>query len=72
MHIFRNPPRAWALLPLGLYLFVAFIRNGPLQELGLPFIGPWTWIRQAYLTGPVELHFYPLQLPPSPFLVHHY
>ena len=72
MHIFRNPSRTWALLSLGFYLFVAFIHNGPLQELGLPFIDPWTWIRQAYLIGPVGLHFYPLQLHPSPLLVHHY
>ena len=34
--------------------------------MGLPFFGPWTWIRQAHLSGP---HFYPLQLPPSPLLV---
>ena len=61
MRIFRNPPRAWTLLPLGFYLFVVFIHNGPLHELGLPFIGPWTWIRQAHLTGPIGLHFYPLQ-----------
>ena len=53
-------------------LFVAFIHNGPLQELGLSFIDPWTWIRQAHLTRSVRFHFYPLQLSPSPFLVHHY
>ena len=42
------------------------IHNGPLHELGLPFIGPWTWIRQAHFTRPVRLYFYLLQLPPSP------
>ena len=46
------------LLALGLcfllrfYLFVVFIHNGPLHELGLPFIGPWTWTHPAHLTGP--------------------
>ena len=72
MRIFRNPPRTWALLSLGFYLFVAFIHNGHLQELGLPFIGPWIWIRQANLTGPVGLHFYPLQLSLSLLLVRCY
>ena len=43
-----------------------FIHNGPSHELGLPFIGPRTWIRQAHLIEPVKLYFYPLQLPPSP------
>ena len=42
--------------------FVAFIHYGPLHELGLPFIGPWTWIRQAHFTRPVGLHFYPLHI----------
>ena len=40
--------------------------------MGLPLLGPWTWIRQAHLTGPVRLHFNPLQLPPSPLLVRRY
>ena len=39
------------------------IHNGPLHKLDLPFIGPWTWIRQAHSTRPVGLYFYPLQLP---------
>ena len=30
--------------------------------MDLPLIGPWTWIRQAHLTGPIEPHFYPLQV----------
>ena len=42
------------------------IHNGPLHKLGIPFIGPWTWIRQAHSTRPVGLYFHPLQLPPSP------
>ena len=37
------------------------IHNGPLYELGLPFIGPWTWIRQAHFTRLVGLYFYSLQ-----------
>ena len=51
------------LLALGLcfllrfYLFVAFIHNGPLHELGLPFIGPWTWTHPAHLTGPSSFIF---------------
>ena len=40
--------------------------------MGLPLFGPWTWIRQAHLAGPVGPHFYPFQLPPSPLLVHLY
>ena len=28
--------------------------------MGLPLLGPRTWIHQAHLTGPVRLHFYPL------------
>ena len=40
--------------------------NEPLHKLGLPYIGPWTWIRQAHLIGLVRLYFYPLQLPLSP------
>ena len=66
--IFRNPSRAWALLPLGFYLFVAFIHNRPLHESGFPSIGPWTWIRQAYLTGPFRLHFNPLHILPHGWL----
>ena len=46
---------------LGFIFVVVFIHNGPLQEMGLPFFGPWIWIRQAHLTGPVRPHFYPLQ-----------
>ena len=40
--------------------------------MGLSLFDPWTWIRQAHLTGPVGLHFYPLQLPLSPLLVRRY
>ena len=40
--------------------------------MGLPLFSPWTWIRQAHLARPVGPHFYPLQLPPSPLLVHLY
>ena len=42
-------------------VFAVSIHNGPLHKLGLPFICPWTWIRQAHLIGPVKLYFYPLQ-----------
>ena len=38
------------------------IHNGPLHQLDLPFIGPWTWIRQVHSTRPVGLYFHPLQL----------
>ena len=48
------------------------IHNGLLHELGLPIIGPWTWICQAHFARPVRLHFHPLQLPPSPLLVRHH
>ena len=37
--------------------------------MGLPLFGPWIWIHQAHLAGPVGPHFYPLQLPHSPLLV---
>ena len=40
--------------------------------MGLPLLGPRTWIHQAHLTGPVKLHFYPFQLHPSPLLVRCY
>ena len=42
---------------LRFYLFVAFIHNEPLHELGLPFIGSWTWIRPTHLTGPSDFIF---------------
>ena len=72
--IFRNPLCARILFTLGFpsKFFIASIHNGPLHKLGLPFIGPWTWIRHAHFTRLVGLHFYPLQLPPSPLLVRHH
>ena len=36
-------------------VFAVSIHNGRLHKLGLPFIGPWTWIRQAHLIGLVKL-----------------
>ena len=62
----------WALFSLGPYFLVALIHHGTLQEMGLPFLGPRTWIRQAHFTGPVRLHFYPFQLHPSPLLIRRY